>query len=99
MTVHALVRALPLMSEIVGDLPSLYINGLKIEHAAMALIKNDPRLLEEGQSSVTLCHDIADHCMFIAKFLRLMKSEDERARSDARWQTTVVDSSCTHNAH
>ena len=82
-TVPALMRALPFMKQIVTGLPSLYVNGYRVENAVAALIKNDARLLETGESAANLAHDIGDHCMCIAKFLRLMKKEDEVVKSES----------------
>ena len=60
-TVPALMRAFPFINQIVTGLPALYVNGYRVENAVAALINNDDRWLEPGESAANLAHDIGDH--------------------------------------
>ena len=46
MTPSALMRAVPCLKRLAARLPDLKLNALKLEHALLAIIKEDLRLLE-----------------------------------------------------
>ena len=79
MTASAVSRALPVMKRIAPKIPALILNGLAMERALLCMFRRDVRLLENGEDMRSQAHDIADHFMHIAKFLRQWKRENMNA--------------------
>ena len=84
-TPAALLAALPPLEKFAARMPSLVLNGLRLEKAFYNLIAADKRLMEAEQEPASLSNALANHFMYVSKLCRQMRREDEQQGEPFRW--------------